>query len=438
MSIENNFNSKFTSINSWNNTYKNSAHIIYPKNLNNLKKLLQKIKKDKKKFIIRTGLCSYDSKSINADNDTYVISLEKFNKIIKINNKKQFVIAQAGMMVSDIVNKLKNNNFTLFSVPGGEHISVGGAISANVIGKDSSKKIPSFGEAVEQIEILNEKGNVKLLKKNSKEFNKYIGAFGLSGIIIQTKLKIKKIKSKNIKLTSKILNSLDDIKKELDKKSDYKYIQIDPFFRKENFSIVFNGNFSKTKKNLYKNINLKSYFFEKIFFKFSSLFVNFFTWRMFYKIFFFLNKNKQCLLDIHNYHYPSKYKHMVPLICRNGLVDYDLLIKKKFKNKMKKIINFLKENKLFPIYIVVKKIYGSNKKFFYKFNNNGYAVAISLDKKHMKSFKSESFNKLLLDENLKLNLSKTDKQLLKKINIKNNLFMSLYKKMIIKNNEISR
>ena len=159
---------------------------------------------------------------------------------------------------------------------------------------------------------------------------------------------------------------------------------------------------------------------------------------MFYKIFFFLNKNKQCLLDIHNYHYPSKYKHMVPLICRNGLVDYELLIKKKFKNKMKKIINFLKENKLFPIYIVVKKIYGSNKKFFYKFNNNGYAVAISLDKKHMKSFKSESFNKLLLDENLKLNLSKTDKQLLKKINIKNNLFMSLYKKMIIKNNEISR
>ena len=438
MSIETDFKSEFIFINSWNNTYRKKVNVIYPKNLNDLKKLLKKIKKDKKKFIIRTGACSYDSKSISSDDETYVISLKRFNKIIKTNKKKKFIIVQSGAIIANIVNVLKYKNLTLHSVPGGEHISVGGAISANAIGKDSSMQIPSFGDAIEEIEILTEKNTPKKLKKNSKEFNKYIGAFGLSGIIIQAKIKIKKIKSKNIELNSKILKNLAEIKKELDKKSDYKYVQIDPFFRKENFSVIFNANFSKIQNNLYKNINLKSYFFEKMLFRISSLFINFFTWKLFYKIFFLLNKNKKYILDIHNYHYPSKYKHMVPLICKDGLIDYELLIKKNFKKTMIKIINFLKQNKLFPIYMVVKKIYGSNKKFYYKFNDNGYAVAISLDKRFMNKSKSNLFNKLLLNQKLNLNLSKSDKWLLKKFDKKNNLFMSLYKKMILENNGISR
>jgi hypothetical protein len=129
---------------------------------------------------------------------------------------------------------------------------------------------------------------------------------------------------------------------------------------------------------------------------------------------------------------------MVPLICKDGLIDYELLIKKNFKKIMIKIINFLKQNKLFPIYVVVKKIYGSKKKFYYKFNDDGYAVAISLSKRSMDKSKTDLFNKLLLNQKLNLNLSKSDKWLLKKLDKKNNLFMSLYKKMILENNGISR
>ena len=89
MSIETDFKSEFIFINSWNNTYRKKVNVIYPKNLNDLKKLLKKIKKDKKKFIIRTGACSYDSKSISSDDETYVVSLKRFNKIIKKKKKNQ-------------------------------------------------------------------------------------------------------------------------------------------------------------------------------------------------------------------------------------------------------------------------------------------------------------------------------------------------------------
>ena len=437
MNITDQFDTKFGLVNSWNNTYRKKAIIIYPSNLDNLKKLINKIKNEKKKFVIKTGKCSYDSKSINPDDKTFVISLKKFNKIISINEKKKFIIVQSGAMISNVINTLKHKNLTLYSVPGGEHISIGGAISANVIGKDSSKKISSFGDSVDALKVLNKNGIIKKINKKSKNLNQYIGSFGMLGIITQVKLKVKKIQSPNLELTTKILNSLSKIKKELNKKADYKYIQIDPFFRKQNFSVVFSAVFTKNSKNLYKNINFKSYFLEKVIFRISSLFINSFTWKMFYKLFFLINKNKKINLDIHNYHYPSKYKHMVPLICKKGLIDYELLIKKDFEKKMIKIFNFLRKNKLIPIYIVIKKIFKSKRKFFYQFNDDGYAVAISLDREKIGKSLRNLFYKFILNQKLKLNLSKSDEQLLKITDVKNNLFMSLYKKMILNNNGLS-
>ena len=128
---------------------------------------------------------------------------------------------------------------------------------------------------------------------------------------------------------------------------------------------------------------------------------------------------------------------MVPLICRGGLYDYEILIKKNFSKSMKKIVNFLKENELWPIYIVIKKIYKSKNKFFYQFNENGYAVAISLNKKNFNNYKIKLLINFIKNENFKINLSKTDELFINKISKKNNLFLSLYKKMIIKNDELS-
>ena len=129
---------------------------------------------------------------------------------------------------------------------------------------------------------------------------------------------------------------------------------------------------------------------------------------------------------------------MVPLICNQGLYDYEILIKKSFTKSLQKIIFFLKSQNLYPIYIIVKKIYKSKNKFFYKFNDNGYAVAVSLNKKNLSDLQERLLLSFLKKEKLEINLSKTDKLTVKKYDKKNNLFLSFYKKMILKNNEISR
>ena len=65
--------SKIENITSWNNTYSNKALVYFPKNQRELRSLIKKITKKKIRYIVKTGKCSYDSKSINSDDETVVI-----------------------------------------------------------------------------------------------------------------------------------------------------------------------------------------------------------------------------------------------------------------------------------------------------------------------------------------------------------------------------
>ncbi len=416
---------------SWNQTYFQNVEIIYPKNINHLKNILKTLKKNNFKYIIKTGECSYDNKSVISDENTYVISLKNLNKISKIDNKNGYVTLETGVLIPEVVNELRHKNLTLYSIPGGSHVSIGGAISANVIGKDSSKKISCFGDSVVSLEVLDSNGRIRSISKNSKKINKFIGAFGLSGIILKAKIKTKKIDSVNVKFTTKILNNLFEVKNELENKTDYKYIQLDPFFRKKNFGIVFNAKKVNDDNVKLKKVNLNSNFFEIFFFKFSSFFINSFSWKIFYKTFFMVSKNQEKNINIYDFHYPSKYKHLISYLCKDGLSDYEFMIKKNFIKNMNQIIAFIKKNNMYAIYIVVKKIHKSKNKYFYQFNDDGYAVAMAFDRNNVEGEVFRKFEKKIDSLNLKLNLTKSNYHITKSFSEKNNSFLSLFKKNIL-------
>tara|TARA_B100000780_G_scaffold258899_1_gene209527 strand:- start:1984 stop:3315 length:1332 start_codon:yes stop_codon:yes gene_type:complete len=428
---------EYKTISSWNHSHKKRSLVFYPKNINEVKKFIRLIKRDKKNYIIKTGACSYGSKSINADNNTVIASLIRINKIIKIN--KTNLIVQSGMLISDLTREIKDKRITLFSVPGGSNISIGGAISANVIGKDSSKQNSSFGDSVNELDVLTVDGNIVKIR-TAKELSKYIGGFGFAGIILQANLKIKKISSNNLIVQTTYLKDLNDIKKHLDKKiNDFRYVIVNPFFKKKSFAMAYDANFVKNKNNIFKKINLKPYFFEKYLLRFLSYFLNKTTWTFFYFLYFYTKNHKKKLVNLHNFYYESKYKQLIPFITRDGLVEYEVMIKNNFERNINKIKNFIQVNKFNPIYIIIKKLYKSkNKNYNYSFNDNGYAVAISLDRKNLTLFKQKKFLALLDKNNFKLNFSKTDQKILNRCDNKNFLFLSSYKKMIQNTYEISR
>ena len=104
--------SEYKLIRSWNLTYSQKAKILYPSNVKELKNIIRYLKKKGKTFAIRTGECSYDSKSILSNSDGVIISLRKFNKILKISKKSKIISVEAGAKISDIIYLLKKVNLT--------------------------------------------------------------------------------------------------------------------------------------------------------------------------------------------------------------------------------------------------------------------------------------------------------------------------------------
>ena len=97
MRLTNNIERKTSIINSWNNTYSKKAITLFPRNLKEIRIIFDKLKHEKKHFLIKTGDCSYNSKSINSDQKSILISLKKFNRINKVNNSLECVDATARM-----------------------------------------------------------------------------------------------------------------------------------------------------------------------------------------------------------------------------------------------------------------------------------------------------------------------------------------------------
>mgnify|MGYP000716412938 CR=1 FL=1 len=90
-----------------------------------------------------------------------------------------------------------------------------------------------LGQGEKKIEKLT--SSEKKLKRESANFKKHYGSFK---------------KTVQLKREKRIDQKTFD--KDLKKKSDYHYIQIDPFFRKEHFAVSFRGNSTNFKKNINK------------------------------------------------------------------------------------------------------------------------------------------------------------------------------------------
>ena len=203
-----------------------------PKNLEEL----IKIKSNRNFFSLKTGNCSYGDKSISNISKN-LISLKKFNRIIKIDKTKKIVEAESGISLYNLSYYLYQRGFFLYNVPGGLSVSLGGAISGNVHGRFSTKNFSNFGDNVKSIKFLDEKNQVIKVNRNQKKFNYHIGSFGMKGLILSVELFITKIDSYNFERIEKLVKNSSEFNNMFNKSQNlYGYLN---HFKKNTFEGIF-------------------------------------------------------------------------------------------------------------------------------------------------------------------------------------------------------
>lgn len=386
------FNRK--NIHNWSKINNVLAITVYPETKEEIVNILKYAKKNGKKISIMGHGCSHGDLFFY-NNDNIVINTSKYNQILDFNKSKMTIKVESGASILKVNNFLFKKKLTFGSIPSNYEITIGGAVSNNVFGKDSHKS-GLFNKNILEIEYVNKDFNIVTIssKDNPKNILEFIGSIGLLGIILCITIQIKELKSnllikKNIYYPS-IDNFLESYKENKILRSDFHTIKVNQFSNNfevfvETYSYLQNFNENHKYNDYYKfktfYIFEKPLIIPKSFYKFIKRFIleifsylpMRFLWKIltFFGFYLFKKQNKKTknihVMDLlHNNNFSD---HNI-LFKRNGFYSFQIMIEmNNCKDLIKKYFNLAKKYKC-ESYLSTIKFLPKRNDFIYDYNEH--------------------------------------------------------------------
>jgi len=387
--------------NNWGRNVNSNLKIIQPGNIFELKNLIKK-----KSYIIIGNQRSFGDVGINKN---LLISMKNFKKIKNVDEKKGIIEVESGALLKNILPIIIPKGWFLSVTPGTKYVSIGGMIANNVHGKNTSKNQTKY--YVKSIKLLTlDKKIIDCSKnKNKKIFDLTLGGFGLTGIILSAKIKLKKINSPYMEQNIIEYDNFTDFFKIAKNIKNYEYSVswVDSFSDKKISGLWFLANHSKKfdnsnfKFSTERKLGLLSYLVLRIVTTnhFFSKLSNFFYRK--YKKYFHRKK-----IIFNDCFYPQD--HFIDwnkAYGKNGLFQFQFLVpENKFKDILKILFIFFKEKKLFSSFIVIKKMKEKGK--YLNFVGNGYSISFDFQIDDKFSLLKKFLNETARKHKLKVNFAK--------------------------------
>lgn len=175
---------------------------------------------DHNKLIVRGNGRCYGDSSLN----DIVLSQLAYDKIIELNRKEAIITCQSGVLLSDILDVTVKYGLFLPVTPGTKFITVGGAVAADVHGKNHHVE-GCFSDHVLWMTVLLEDGSVAKCSKddNPELFYATSGGMGLTGVILEVCFRLKPINSAYIRQESIKAKNLDEVMKLFEDSENWTY-----------------------------------------------------------------------------------------------------------------------------------------------------------------------------------------------------------------------
>ncbi len=120
------------------------------------------------------------------------------------------VDASAGTSLDRLIEELLPTGRFPAVVPGTRHVTIGGAIAADIHGKNHHRD-GSFCDHVESIVLLTPKGERLVVKKGDDAFEATAGGMGLTGVIASARLRVRTLETAFMVVDTERASDLDDL-----------------------------------------------------------------------------------------------------------------------------------------------------------------------------------------------------------------------------------
>lgn len=205
-----------TLLTNWNGYPTTTARIASFEDSSTAKAILE----EQSNFIPRgMGKC-YGDASLNEN----VISTLKFNKILEFDEEQGTLKLQSGVTLDRIIKLIVPKGWFLPVVPGTKYITIGGGIASDIHGKNHHSE-GSLSRQTLSLSVLTGNGNIEECSKeeNSDLFWSTCGGMGLTGLILDVSIKLKKVETSYIKRTRIKANNITEVLDMFDEFSDSTY-----------------------------------------------------------------------------------------------------------------------------------------------------------------------------------------------------------------------
>ncbi|MFA6197076.1 MAG: FAD-binding oxidoreductase [Sulfurimonas sp.] len=310
---------------------------------------------------------------------TNIIHVKPHDYFINFDSEKGLLHIQAGVLLCEILESFVTRGWFLKVTPGTKLITVGGAIASDVHGKNHHVE-GCFSECVKEFTIMLCDGkSITCSKEATPElFKATCGGMGLTGVILDAKIYLKKINSKyidQITIKTKNLRETFDAFEEY-KKLPYSVAWIDCLAKKDEIGkcLLMVGDFRDDGKLEYKNKSKLSIPFNFPSFALNNLSVRAFNWLYYSKVKERVSKQK---VDIDTFFYPlDAIGHWNRIYSSHGFTQYQFILPKEASYQgLEEILKTISDSGK-GSFLAVLKLYGKANENYLSFPMEGYSLAL--------------------------------------------------------------
>lgn len=308
-----------------------------------------------------------------------IIHVKPYNYFLNFDTEKGVLHVQAGVLLSEILEVIVPRGWFLQVSPGTKLITVGGAIASDIHGKNHHL-VGCFSECVEELNLMLPDGtNVRCSKNENIElFRATCGGMGLTGVILDAKISLKKINSKFINQTTiktqNLKETFDAFEKYKDKPYSVAWIDCLAKGKKMGKCLLMVGDFYndgdlsyETKKKINIPFNFPS-------FSLNTFSVKAFNWLYYRKV---RNNISTQKVDIDTFFYPlDTINNWNRIYGKNGFTQYQFILPKETSFKgLEEVLGFIATSGK-GSFLAVLKLYGKANENYLSFPMEGYSLAL--------------------------------------------------------------
>lgn len=195
---------KVLELSGWNNYPRATCKVVRPERYSDL------VAETAPSMIARGQGRSYGDAALNEDG--HVILMSHMNRILEFNPETGILRAEAGLTLDEIISTFLPRGWFLSITPGTRFVTLGGCIANDVHGKNHHIQ-GGFSSCIESFTLIKANGEVETCSQrlSPQLFWATIGGLGLTGIIAEVTLQLRRVESAYVHVEHEAAEDLEEL-----------------------------------------------------------------------------------------------------------------------------------------------------------------------------------------------------------------------------------